>query len=117
MRVPRRVVLALASAVLAGAPPAWPQTEGPPPLIVFALDTSGSLAPADLGRAGALASGILAQLPPGAEAALFTFDDDARLAVRRTSRPGEIAKALAGLRRQGRHTALNDALYDATRYL
>jgi hypothetical protein len=117
MRVPRRVFVALVFAVMAGAPPAFSQTSDPPTLIVFALDTSGSLAPADLARAGALATGILAGFPPGAEAALFTFDDDARLLIRRTSRPDEIAKALAGLRRQGRHTALNDALYDAARYL
>src|SRR5688572_32838200 len=68
-------------------------------------------------RAGELAAGILGALPRGTEAALFTFDDQPRLVVRRTSRPEEIGAALAGLRRQGRHTALHDALYDGTRYL
>ena len=84
---------------------------------MFAIDTSGSLRPADLAGAGELAAGILASLPPGTEAALFTFDDQPRIVVRRTSRPEEIVAALAALRRQGRHTALYDALYDATRYL
>lgn len=86
-------------------------------MVVFAIDTSGSLRAADLARAGRLAAGILADLPRGSEAALFTFDDQVRLVVRRTSRPDEIATALARLRPQGRHTLLNDALYDATRYL
>src|SRR5688572_31102268 len=45
-------------------------------------------------RAGELAAGILGGLPRGTEAALFTFDDQARLVVRRTSRPEEIGAAL-----------------------
>ena len=127
MRHPRRIVTALAGAVIAGAallpielggatqhPPAQ---DGPRTLVVFAIDTSGSLRPSDLAHAGELTAGILGELPRGTEAALFTFDDQARLVVRRTSRPEEIKAALAGLRRRGRHTALNDALYDATRYL
>jgi FHA domain-containing protein/von Willebrand factor type A domain-containing protein len=115
MRVLRRVVVALAVAALAGVASAEPPDRGT--LILFAIDTSGSLTPADLARAGTLANGILAGLPMGTEAALFTFDDQPRLVVRRTSQPREIAAAVAGLRRQGRHTALNDALYDGARYL
>jgi Mg-chelatase subunit ChlD len=126
MRLPRRIVTALAGAAIAAV--ALPierraATQDPPArhderaLVVFAIDTSGSLRSSDLARAGELAAGVLAELPRGTEAALFTFDDQARLAVRRTSRPEEIGAALAGLRRQGRRTALNDALYDATRYL
>jgi len=144
MRHSRRIVTALAGAAIAAAAllPIATATAAPsdgftsaqgegglggaaqhPPahddgtLVAFAIDTSGSLRPADLARAGELAAGILGDLPRGTEAALFTFDDQARLVVRRTSRLEEIGTALAGLRRQGRHTALHDALYDATRYL
>jgi Mg-chelatase subunit ChlD len=119
MRHPRRIVTALAGAVIAAAalPPRMAAQESPHTVVAFAIDTSGSLRPADLSRAGELAAGVLAELPRGTEAALFTFDDQARLVVRRTSRPEEVSSALAGLKRQGRHTALNDVLYDATRYL
>jgi FHA domain-containing protein/von Willebrand factor type A domain-containing protein len=120
MRLPHRIVTALAGALIAGAGSAMgapPADDDTPTLVVFAIDTSGSLRSSDLARAGELAGGILGDLPRGSEAALFTFDDQARLVVRRTARPEEIRSALAGLRPQGRHTALNDALYDATRYL
>lgn len=119
MRHPRRLVTALIGAAIAAAAILSPASaqENPPALVVFVIDTSGSLRPADLARAGELAAGMLAELPRGTEAALFTFDDQVRLLVRRTTRPDEIGKALAGLRRRGRHTALNDAFYDATRYL
>jgi Mg-chelatase subunit ChlD len=119
MRHPRRLVTALVGAAIAAAAilPTASAQENPPALVVFVIDTSGSLRPADLVRAGELAAGILAELPRGTESALFTFDDQVRLLVRRTNRPDEIGAALAGLRRQGRHTALNDAFYDATRYL
>jgi Mg-chelatase subunit ChlD len=119
MRHSRRIATALTGAAIAAAallPPAAARADDRT-LVAFAIDTSGSLRPADLARAGELAAGILGVLPRGTEAALFTFDDQARLVVRRTSRPEEIGTALAGLRRQGRHTALHDALYDATRYL
>lgn len=119
MRLPSRTVAALAGAALAAAaqvPPAAAQDDART-LVVFAIDTSGSVGPADLARAGTLAAAILAELPRGTEAALLTFDDQARMVVRRTSRPDEIGAALAGLRRQGRHTALHDAIYDAARYL
>ena len=119
MRLSRRIVTALAGAAIAGAAllPYTAARADERALVVFAIDTSGSLRPADLTRAGALAAGILGGLPRGTEAALFTFDDQAQLLVRRTSRPEDIGAALTGLRRQGRHTALHDALYDATRYL
>ena len=119
MRLPRRIVTALAGAVIGGVallPQAAVRADDRT-LVVFAIDTSGSLRAADLARAGELTAGIFAALPRGSEAALFTFDDQARLVVRRTSRPEEIGAALAGLRRHGRHTLLNDALYDAARYL
>jgi Mg-chelatase subunit ChlD len=119
MRLPRRIVTALAGAAITGAAllPLAAARADEPTLVAFAIDTSGSLRPSDVARAGELAARILGELPRGTEAALYTFDDQARLVVRRTSRPEEIAAALTGLRRQGRHTALHDALYDATRYL
>jgi hypothetical protein len=119
MRPSRRIVLALAGTTLAGAalgPGLTIRADGPA-VVAFAIDTSGSLQVADLARAAELASGLLANLPAGTEAALFTFDDQARVVVPRTADPATLAQALAGLHRQGRRTAMNDALYDAARYL
>jgi hypothetical protein len=89
----------------------------PPHVVAVVLDTSGSLRPADLARARALALGVLAALEPGSEVAVFTFDDESRLVLPRTSSPDEVRRALQGAGRKGRHTALHDALYDASRYL
>lgn len=115
-----RIAAALAAAALAG-PAVLPAQPASPPaggiLVAFGIDTSGSLSPADLTRAGALAAGILSELPAGSESVLFTFDDQPRVVVPRTSSPDAIRSALAGLRRRGRHTAMNDALYDAARLL
>jgi len=118
MRLLRRTVTATAGAALAGAALlSQPALANDPVLVVFAIDTSGSLRATDLARAGELAAGILGDLPPATEAAVFAFDDQARVVVPLTSSRGAIRDALAGLRRQGRHTALHDALYDAARYL
>ncbi|HEY7410248.1 MAG TPA: FHA domain-containing protein [Vicinamibacteria bacterium] len=85
--------------------------------MAFALDTSGSVGPAVLSRAARLAEAVLGALPPGAEAAVFTFDDEARLVLRRTADRAAVRRALLAARVSGRNTALNDALYDASRYL
>jgi len=119
MHLTRPLAAALAGFALAGPavapnPVVW---AADPVLVAFAIDTSGSLRPADLARAGELASGILTNLPPETESVLFTFDDQARVVVPRTSNPEAVREALVGLRRQGRTTAMNDALYDATRHL
>jgi hypothetical protein len=60
---------------------------------------------------------MLPGLGPGAEAALFTFDDQSRLVQARTSRPEDLRRALSRIKMSGRYTALYDALYDASRYL
>lgn len=88
-----------------------------PPVVVVALDTSKSIGKAGLERARDLALGILPELGPGAEAAVFTFDDQSRLVQTRTSRAEDLRRALAGVAMSGRYTALYDALYDASRYL
>jgi hypothetical protein len=88
-----------------------------PPVIAVALDTSGSIGKPGLERAHELALGILPQLGPGAEAAVFTFDDQSRLVQARTSRPEDLRQALSHIAMSGRYTALYDALYDASRYL
>src|SRR5439155_963706 len=64
-----------------------------------------------------LALGILPELGPGAEAAVFTFDDQSRLVQARTSRAEDLRQALARVAMSGRYTALYDALYDASRYV
>jgi FHA domain-containing protein/von Willebrand factor type A domain-containing protein len=86
-------------------------------LVAVLLDSSGSVSARELERARQLALEVLAALPPGSEVAVFTFDDQSRLVLPRTSRADEVKRALAGARIAGRHTALNDALYDASRYL
>jgi hypothetical protein len=64
-----------------------------------------------------LASGILSRLPAGSQAAVFCFDDQSRLVLPRTSDPASVRRALASLKIRGRHTALHDALFDASRSL
>ena len=85
--------------------------------MVVALDTSKSIGKPGLDRAAEMALGILPELGPGAEAAVFTFDDQSRLVQARTSQVEDLRHALAGVSMSGRYTALYDALYDASRYL
>jgi uncharacterized protein YegL len=111
-----RIAIAALAAVLGGGVLAG----GTPPettRVAFLVDTSGSLRGDDLARAGALVSGVMDALPAGAEAALVTFDDDARVTVAPTSRREDVRAALAALRPRGRRTAMNDALFDAARLL
>lgn len=97
----------------AGVPP----THAAEPVVTaLVIDTSGSVKAA-LGRGRDLAVGILAGLPPGSEVAVFTFDDQSRLLLPRTQQPDSVRRALSGVAVAGRHTALHDALYDASRYL
>ena len=85
--------------------------------LVLALDTSGSLTPADLAHAQALATDVLQALPPGSEVAVVSFDDESRLVLGATSDPDAVRHAVGGLRGSGRFTALHDAVYDSSRHL
>ena len=107
----------IAAVVLTGLPPSAALPQAPPALVAVLLDCSGSVTPQELDRARRLALEVLASLPAGSEVAVFTFDDQSRLVLPRTSRMDEVSRALAGVRISGRHTALYDALYDASRYL
>ena len=114
-----RITVAALAAVLAGFGhgSAAGRNGGEKTLVAFAVDTSGSLRGDDLARAAEVVSGVMDALPAGSEAALLTFDDDARVAVRPTSRHEDLRAALATLRPQGSRTARNDALFDAARRL
>jgi FHA domain-containing protein/von Willebrand factor type A domain-containing protein len=107
----------LAVAILLGLVPSPGRADPPPALVAVLLDSSGSVAPRELDRARQLAKDVLRRLPPGGEVAVFTFDDQSRLVLPRTSRAEDVERALAGVRISGRHTALYDGLYDASRYL
>jgi hypothetical protein len=112
----RSLAAALIVSGLAG-PSAAPLFAEEPPVVVIALDTSKSIGKPGLDRAAEMALGILPELGPGAEAAVFTFDDQSRLAQARTSSPEDLSRAFSGVAMSGRYTALYDALYDASRYL
>ena len=92
-------------------------TTAVPAIVAVVLDTSGSLAPRDLTLTRELALGTLEVLPAGSQIALFTFDDESRLILPRTSDPQALRQALSQVAISGRFTALHDALYDASRYL
>jgi hypothetical protein len=89
----------------------------PPATVALVLDTSGSLTRTDLAEARDLAAGVLQGLPPGSEAAVFSFDDAARVVLPRTTDADAVRRAIDGLRVAGKYTALHDALFDASRYL
>lgn len=114
----RSTARCLAAAVaLLGLPGPSARPEPAGALVAVLLDSSGSVPARDLDHARQLALEVLGSLPPGSEVAVFTFDDQSRLVLPRTSRADEVKRALAGARIAGRHTALYDALYDASRYL
>jgi hypothetical protein len=114
----RRGARALAGAIaLIGLAASPAPTEPPPALVALLLDSSGSLRPQELERARVLAGEVLQGLPQGSQVAVFTFDDQSRLVLPRTSEAAQVRDALAAVRISGRHTALHDALYDASRYL
>jgi hypothetical protein len=56
-------------------------------------------------------------LPAGSEMAVFTFDDQSRLVLPHTGDAAAVDRAITGAKIRGQWTALNDALYDASRYL
>ena len=113
----RSLATALIFLGLAGSPASPLLAADPPVVIALALDTSRSIGQPGLERARELALGILPQLGPGSEAAVFTFDDQARLVQNRTPRTEDLRGSLRHVVMSGRYTALYDALYDASRYL
>jgi hypothetical protein len=111
-----RAGLALGVALLAPFSSAAPDPQKGP-VVAMVLDTSGSIPPPELARTRQLTVALLESLPPGGEVALFTFDDQARLVLDRTSEVEPLRRAVEGIRIAGHFTALHDALYDASRYL
>ncbi len=99
------------------APPLATAADGPPVVLALVIDTSGSLGRQDLEAARELTVGVLAALPAGSQAAVFSFDDQSQLVLDRTSDAAAVKKAVDGLAKAGSYTALYDALYDASRYL
>lgn len=86
-------------------------------VVALVIDTSGSVGRSGLAGSKKLIAGVLSALGSGSEVAVFTFDDRAKLLLRRTGDAGAIRAALNKAAVAGRGTALNDALYDAARYL
>lgn len=106
----------IAAAWLLSTALAAPSPE-PPVEVGLLLDTSGSIRATDIARARALSSDLLKALPKGSEVAVFTFDDQPRLVLPRSSDVDAVEKAIGGAKVAGHWTALNDAIYDASRYL
>ncbi len=115
MRFMKSRVLATLSLAIACLVPAAAAEEG----VVAALvqDTSGSIRPGDLQEAGRLTAELFASLPAGSRLSLFSFDDSARLVQKLTDDPEEMRYALTNLTIRGNFTALNDAIFDAVKYL
>ena len=85
--------------------------------LALLIDTSGSIRQPDQAVRNRLAAEIASSLPSGSEMAAYRFDDQPKLIVPRTRSAEEIAKAVEGLGAAGHFTALNDAIFDAARYL
>jgi hypothetical protein len=114
-----RRLVGLFAAVLggfaSGASPA--PTASPPFVVALLVDTSGSVGAPELERARRLADALLDGLPSGSEIAVFRFDDQSKLVLPRTTRREDVRRALARLAPAGRKTALNDALFDGSKYV
>lgn len=114
LRGSRHVALFLFSLALALASAS---SAGEPLVIALLLDTSGSIRPEDLIRVQTLTRNLLVSLPPGCEIAVYKFNDDSHLVLEKTTQVQQIEKAIGDLRREGRFTALYDALFDGSQYL
>jgi hypothetical protein len=121
-RGPARVLRAAFGWALAAAFAALPTAsaraqDGAALELALLLDTSGSLGASGAAARSAFATQLARSLPAGTGVVVFSFDDRPTLQLRRSTGPDEVAKAAAGLRNQGRFTALNDAIFDAVRTL
>lgn len=85
--------------------------------LALLIDTSGSIRKADQPVRNRLAAELAKGLPAGSDVAVYRFDDQPKLIVPRTANPDEVAQATESLAAGGRFTALNDAIFDAARYL
>jgi hypothetical protein len=85
--------------------------------VVLLIDTSGSIARRDAPRRAQAAEELTRALPPGSQVAVFAFDDKPRLVLPMTGSPEAVNLAVAELKSGGHFTALNDAIFDAVRYL
>jgi hypothetical protein len=85
--------------------------------LALLVDTSGSIRKPDQAERNKLAEQIARSLPRGGDIAVYRFDDQPKLIVPRTDNADEVAQATAALGAGGRFTALNDAVFDAARYL
>jgi len=113
----RAVAAMLGIAGLSSIAGAQPAPDLPPAIVAVVLDTSGSVARDQLERTVELALGVLGTLPAGSQVSVFTFDDESRRILERTSDREAIRAALLAVESSGRFTALHDALYDASRSL
>jgi hypothetical protein len=113
----RAVAAMLGIAGLSPIAGAQPAPDLPPAIVAVVLDTSGSVARDQLERTVELALGVLGTLPAGSQVSVFTFDDESRRILERTSDREAIRAALLAVESSGRFTALHDALYDASRSL
>lgn len=102
--------------LLAGARAAVPAAQESLHLALL-IDTSGSIRKADQPVRNRMAAEIAKGLPNGGDVAVYRFDDQPKLIVSRTANADEVAQAAASLGAGGRFTALNDAIFDAARYL
>jgi hypothetical protein len=109
-----KTAVALVLSLLGGVPLAAAQE---PVHLALLVDTSGSIRKPDQAERNRLAEQIARSLPSGSDVAVYRFDDQPKLIVPRTSNPDEVAQATATLGAGGRYTALNDAVFDAARYL
>lgn len=108
---------ACASLLLAGGMLPAEAAPKDPVHLALLIDTSGSIRRPDQAVRNRLAAEIASSLPSGSEIAAYRFDDQPKLIVPRTRSAEDIAKAVEGLGASGHFTALNDAIFDAARYL
>lgn len=114
----RRRVAALLWAGTAAAGLGWapPAAAADQLQLALLIDTSGSIRRLDQPARNQLAADLAHQVA-GGEVTVYTFDDQPHLLLPRTKDPAAVAQAVAGLSAAGQFTALNDAIFDAARYL